>query len=78
MTKYRLMQIKSIAECILQYLSPPLRYHFSLRSLFCLFLSGRFTQVLLYIVIHLGPEVMRCKIKGLLTHKRIRSTKPCE
>ena len=25
-----------------------LRYHLSLRSLFCLFLSGRFTQVLLY------------------------------
>ena len=47
-----LMQVKSIAECskgsILQYFRPSLSYHLSLRSLFCLFLSGRFTQVLLY------------------------------
>ena len=47
------MQVKSIAECskgsILQYFSPSLSYHLSLRSLLCLFLSGRFTQVLLYI-----------------------------
>ena len=46
------MQVKSIAECskgsILQYFWPSLSYHLSLRSLFCLFLSGRFTQVLLY------------------------------
>ena len=28
-------------------LQPSLSYHLSLRSLFCLFLSGRFTQVLL-------------------------------
>ena len=40
-TDYRLMQVKSIVECSLSY-------HFSLRSLFCLFLSGRFTQVFLY------------------------------
>ena len=33
---------------ILQYFRPSLSYHLSLRSLFCLFLSGRFTQVLLY------------------------------
>ena len=47
----RLMQIKSIAECskgsILQYFRPSLTYHLSLRSLFCLILSGRFRQVLL-------------------------------
>ena len=46
------MQVKSIAECskgsILQYFQPSLSYHLSLRSLFSLFLSGRFTQVLLY------------------------------
>ena len=46
------MQVKSIAECspwsILQYFGPPLSYHLSLRPLFCLFLSGRFTQVLLH------------------------------
>ena len=38
-----------IAECskgsILQYFRPSLSYHLSLRSLLCLFLSGRFTQV---------------------------------
>ena len=47
------MQVKSIAECskgsILQYFRPSSSYHLSLRSLFCLFLSGRFTQVLLYV-----------------------------
>ena len=34
---------------ILQYFRPSLSYHLSFRSLFCLFLSGRFTQVLLYV-----------------------------
>ena len=47
------MQVKSIAECskesILQYFRPSLSYHLSLRSLFCLFLSGRLRQVLLYV-----------------------------
>ena len=51
-TDYRLMQVKSIAECskgsILQYFRPSLSYQLSLRPLFCLFLSGRFTHVLLY------------------------------
>ena len=49
---YCLMQVKSIAECskgsILQYFRPSLSYQLLLRSWFCLFLSGRFTQVLLY------------------------------
>ena len=35
---------------ILQYSQPSLSYHLSLRSLFCLFLSSRFTQVLLYLI----------------------------
>ena len=52
-TNYRLMQVKSITECskwsILQYFRPSLRYQLLLRSLFCLFLSGRFTHILLYI-----------------------------
>ena len=43
-TDYRLMKVKSIAECsngsILQYFRPSLNYHLSLSSLFCLFLSG--------------------------------------
>ena len=47
------MQVKSIAECskgsILQYFWPSLSYHFPLRPLFCLFLSGCLRQVLLYI-----------------------------
>ena len=43
-TDYRSMQIKSI----LQYFQPSLSCHLSLRSLFCLFLSGRLRQVLLY------------------------------
>ena len=51
-TAYRLMQVKSIAECsmgsILQYFRPSLSYHLSLRSLIGLFLSGRLRQVLLY------------------------------
>ena len=47
------MQVKSIAECskgsILQYFWPSLSYHLSLWSLLSLFLSGRFTEVLLYL-----------------------------
>ena len=43
-------QVKSIVECskgsILQYFQPSLSYHSSLRFLFCLFFSGRFTEVL--------------------------------
>ena len=50
-TDYRLMQVKSIAECskvsILQFFRPSLSYHLSLRSLFCLFLSDHLRQVLL-------------------------------
>ena len=49
---YRLMQVKSIVECskgsIMQYFWPSLSYQLSLRPIFCLILSGRFTQVLLY------------------------------
>ena len=43
-TNYRLMQVKSIAECspwsILQYFRPSLSYHLSLRSLICLLKTG--------------------------------------
>ena len=52
-TDYRLMQVESIAECykgsILQYFRPSLTYPLSFIPLFCLFLSGHFTQVLLYL-----------------------------
>ena len=51
-TEYRLMQVKRIAECsdgsILQFFRPSLNYHWSLRSVFCLFMSGRLRQGLLY------------------------------
>ena len=51
-TNYRLMQVKSIAECsngsILQSFRPSLRYLLLLRSLFSLFLSGCLRHVLLY------------------------------
>ena len=66
-TDYRLMQVKSIAECskgsILQYFRPSLSYHLSLKSLFCLFLSGRLRQVLLYFA-----EVSACKCAPVLFH----------
>ena len=48
-TDYRLMQVKSIAECFLQYFRPSSGYHLSLRSLFCQVLSGHLRQVLLYV-----------------------------
>ena len=35
--------------CILQYVRPSLIYNFPIRPLFCLFLSGRSRQVILYI-----------------------------
>ena len=51
-TNYRLMQVKSVAKCskaiILQYFRLSLSYNLPLRSLFCIFLSCRFTQVSLY------------------------------
>ena len=51
------MQVKSIAECILQYFWPALSYHLPLRTLFCLFLSGRLRQVLLYTYISSGGQM---------------------
>ena len=39
---------RMLQESILQYFRPSLSYHLSLRSLFCLFLSGCLRQVLLY------------------------------
>ena len=51
---------------ILQYFRPSLSYQLLLRPLLCLFLSGRFTQVLLYIqtldllIIQYSPFIMLC------------------
>ena len=39
---------KMLQESILQYVRHSLSYHLSLRPLFCLFLSGRLRQVLLF------------------------------
>ena len=51
-SRMSIKQVKSIAECskwnILQYCRLSLSYQLLLRSLFCQFLSGCFTQVLLY------------------------------
>ena len=62
-TNYRLMQVKSIAESskgsILQYFRPALSYYLSLRSLFCLFLSGRLRQNLLYAIAEDNPVLRR-------------------
>ena len=59
------MQVKSIAECskgsILQFFLPSLSYLLSLRSLFCLFLSGRLRQVLLYLNSFKGDWLMGMK-----------------
>ena len=43
---------RMLQESILQYFRPSLRYHLSLRPLFCLFLGGRLRQVLLYVQAH--------------------------
>ena len=49
---------------ILQYFRLSLSYHLSLRSLFCLFLSGRFTQVLLYMYIQYSTHC-RSRLYGI-------------
>ena len=54
-TDYSLMQVKSIAECIKRFkisalLSTCIKVPSVFRPLFCLVLSGRLRQVLLYIM----------------------------
>ena len=52
-----------LQESILQYLRPSLSYHLPLRSLFCLFLSGRLRQVLLYVCMYFHSAVgVLCKV----------------
>ena len=41
-----------------QYFRPSLSYHLSLRSLFCLFLSGRLRPVLLYCLYEPAHEIL--------------------
>ena len=62
-TDYRLMQVKSFAEyngSILQYFRASLSNHLSLISWFCLFLSGRLRQVLLYDIISPSDKSRAC------------------
>ena len=63
-TNYRLMQVKRFAECskwsILQYFRPILSCTLLSRSLFCLFLSGHFTQVIRY-TWHMRESKKGCK-----------------
>ena len=50
----RMLQIGNLQ---LQFFPPSLSYQLSLIPLFCLFLSGRFTQVLLYMTNHSARPV---------------------
>ena len=78
------MQVKSIAECspwsILQYFRPSLSFHLSLRSLFCLFLSGRFRQALLFFLHSVAKEMLggtgfyRTQYPASYTHKSLGRT----
>ena len=58
MTNGSQMKVESIAECslwsILQYFWTALSDNWSWKPIFCLFESGRFTQVLLYFLIQLS------------------------
>ena len=57
--------------CRMQYFQPSLSYHPSLRALFCLFLSGHFRQVLLYILI--VTTVFICLLKSDTKQHKCRS-----
>ena len=58
------MYCRMLQESILQYVRPSLSYHLPLRPLFCIFLSGRLRQVLLYSYFII-PKKIICRI---LTH----------
>ena len=87
-TNYRLMQVKSIAECskgsILQYFPPSLSCQLLLSSLLCLFWGGCYTQVLLYLCKTTTlkktknwfskPIITLCRSKVLQEHSVIIST----
>ena len=71
------MQGKSIAECsyrsILQYFPSPLSYHFPLRPLFYLFLSGRLRQVLLFFIWKLRSTVQSLFVVSFQTLPKLVS-----
>ena len=53
---------------ILHYFRPTLSYHLSLRPLFCLFLSGRLRQVLLYLLETSGQIVTKVIMHSEVFH----------
>ena len=53
---------------ILQYFRPSLSYHLSLRSLFCLFLSGRFTQFYCRLGDQIKPGHMKSVLEARISH----------
>ena len=73
-TNYRLMQVKSIAECskgsILQYFRPALKYNLALRPLFCLYLSGRLRPVSLYHVSDSPTDRIASPVKEPTTQRQ--------
>ena len=78
-TDYRLMQVKSIAECskgsILQYFRPSFSYHFPFRTFLSIF-SGRLRQVLLYLKFglsnHLHPYFVYASSEGSSESAQLR------
>ena len=71
------MQVKSIADCPKgehsAILSTSLSYHLALRSVFCLFLSDRFTQGLPYMVIK-SPDVLKNMVFEALCQGIVKTT----
>ena len=49
----------------MHYFKPSLSYHLSFISLFCLFLSGRFTLVLLYVWQTTGERKFKIEVSGV-------------
>ena len=62
-----------LQENILQYFRPSLSYHLSLSPLFCLFLSGRLGQVLLFIESNISDSVLVNCLKSLRERSKMLS-----
>ena len=69
---------RMLPESILQYFQPSLSYHFSLRSLFCLVLSGHLRPVLPYInnvySTYMGQHISFGTYRPILTKPVIQLT----
>ena len=70
-----------LQESILQYFRPSLSYHLSVKPLFCLFLSGRFRQVLLNVYVQailgtiLTPTIFKLKNLMIVSLVKIANQK---